>query len=199
MGKEQRKHQLNSTVKANTHNRGQYNPMQQQNMGQHQRMNGMQQQGMGNMRNQQGMQQMPKGMPQGMQGMPQQMQGMPQQGMPQGMPQGMQMPNMMPKGSNGMQMMNGVRNAHSNMPGMQMQQQNKMMSSQSNQMNDDWINKKKSFSQDHFDSLKNTQEKCQYLGEIFWPYVAVREPEMKRKITGFMIWNFDHAELIDAI
>jgi hypothetical protein len=27
----------------------------------------------------------------------------------------------------------------------------------------------------------------------------VREPEMKRKITGFMIWNFDHAELIEAI
>jgi len=22
---------------------------------------------------------------------------------------------------------------------------------------------------------------------------------MKRKITGFMIWNFDHAELIEAI
>jgi len=27
----------------------------------------------------------------------------------------------------------------------------------------------------------------------------VREPEMKRKITGFMIWNFDHQELIEAI
>merc|ERR1719473_1057622 len=46
---------------------------------------------------------------------------------------------------------------------------NKLANSQSTQMNDDWNNKKKSFSQEHFDSLKNTQEKCQYLGEIFWP------------------------------
>jgi len=27
----------------------------------------------------------------------------------------------------------------------------------------------------------------------------MKEPELKRKITGFMIWNFDHKELIDAI
>lgn len=43
------------------------------------------------------------------------------------------------------------------------------------------------------------EEKCQYLGEIFWPFVALRDPELKRKITGFMIWNFDHEELIKAI
>jgi len=29
--------------------------------------------------------------------------------------------------------------------------------------------------------------------------VAAREPEMKRKITGFMIWNFEHKDLIQAI
>jgi len=37
------------------------------------------------------------------------------------------------------------------------------------------------------------------MGEIFWPYVAAKEPELKRKITGFMIWNFDHKDLIQAI
>lgn len=47
--------------------------------------------------------------------------------------------------------------------------------------------------------MKSTQDKCQYLGEIFWPYVAQREPELKRKITGFMIWNYDHKDLIQAI
>merc|ERR1712166_1371929 len=103
--------------------------------------------------------------------------------MPQGMSQGMMninmlynmgqgMPQGMMKSGNGMQMMNGVRNAHSNPQMMQQQQQgmvgmqnasapNKLANTQSSQMNDDWINKKKSFSQDHFDSLKNTQEKCQ--------------------------------------
>jgi len=29
--------------------------------------------------------------------------------------------------------------------------------------------------------------------------VASRDPELKRKITGFMIWNFEHSELIKAI
>jgi len=29
--------------------------------------------------------------------------------------------------------------------------------------------------------------------------VASREPELKRKITGFMIWNFEHKDLISAI
>jgi len=27
----------------------------------------------------------------------------------------------------------------------------------------------------------------------------MKDPELKRKITGFMIWNFDHNELISAI
>jgi len=27
----------------------------------------------------------------------------------------------------------------------------------------------------------------------------LRDPELKRKITGYMIWNFDHEELIKAI
>jgi len=29
--------------------------------------------------------------------------------------------------------------------------------------------------------------------------VAAKDPENKRKITGFMIWNFEHSELIKAI
>eukprot|EP00801_Mesodinium_rubrum_P007780 Mrub_07793.p1 GENE.Mrub_07793~~Mrub_07793.p1 ORF type:complete len:153 (+),score=28.46 Mrub_07793:365-823(+) len=103
------------------------------------------------------------------------------------------------------QTMNGVRNAHSNpqmtQQGMSggMQPGHKLANSQSAQIEYDYNNKKKRFSQEHFDSLKNTQEKCQYLGGIFWPYVAVREPEMKRKITRFMIWKINHQELIDAI
>jgi len=33
----------------------------------------------------------------------------------------------------------------------------------------EWRQKKQSFSINHFNNLSSQQEKCQYLGEIFWP------------------------------
>lgn len=109
---------------------------------------------------------------------------MPNQNMGMGMgmnPQGMRPQN------TGMQMISGVRNPQQipdnmimNQPqhgmqqqpmgqqplGQQMQQQQqqqqpKSLNQSSNQMMDDWNNKKKSFNMEHFNSLKSTQDKCQ--------------------------------------
>lgn len=126
--------------------------------------------------------------------------------------QGMQ-PNMGGMQPN-MQKMQGVKNMPMNMNqgGMQQpmrpnmggmpnmgQQQMGNPSLQQKPQNQDWKTKKDAFSKKHYDSLQSQQDKCQYLGEIFWPYVAMKDPDLKRKITGFMIWNFDHNDLISAI
>jgi hypothetical protein len=227
MSKEQRKQMLNNSVQNKNNQRfmgqqgGNFNsnfnnqqrmphqmggmmPMNHQ-MGQMNQMGGPMKQGM--MPQGMPMQGMPmnmmnKGMP-GMQGGPQGMMRMPGQmpgGMPGQMPGGMpgQMPGgMQPNMMQGMKMMQGVRNPQTlNQPPMMGQPQQPQ---QQPKQQDDWKIKRDSFSIDHFNTLKSTQDKCQYLGEIFWPYVASKEPELKRKITGFMIWNFDHKDLIEAI
>lgn len=149
--------------------------------------------------------------PQMMMGNPGMMLGNKMPNMPMNM-QGMQ-PNMNMQPN--MKQMQGVKNMPNmpmNMQGQMPQMNNRPMNMnnmgqmpmggqgvQSKPQNQDWKSKKETFSKKHYDSLTSQQDKCQYLGEIFWPYVAMKDPDLKRKITGFMIWNFDHNELISAI
>lgn len=96
-----------------------------------------------------------------------------------------------------MRPMQGVRNMQN--IGMQPQQVQRPQQVPQTNTTENWNEKKKSFNRAFYDTLPSREEKSQYLGEIFWPFVALRNPELKRKITGFMIWNFDHEELIKAI
>jgi len=194
MNKEQRKHVLNNQVKTNHQQQrfgmghmGGMPPM----------MQGMQP-GMQPGMQLNFQQQQQRGMPQMMQGMPHQMGQKPMNGKPmanmpmggqpmrmggqpmmQGMQPGMQHGMVKPMPSNnGMQMMPGVRNPQQIHGGQGMHQQQQQqpqqqpqqkLADQTNQMKDDWEAKRASFSLDYFNGLKSTQDKCQYLGEIFWP------------------------------
>jgi len=221
MNKDQRKQFLSSMLKTNQNNnfKQPLGRKQQQGQPNQQLMGNMP---MNNMMKPGGM--LPMGMPnqqmmnqmrmpnQPMMGNKLPMGGMQGMNMPMGGMQGMNMPMGMHPGMTNMNQMPNVKNLPNNNlpnnnnpinrnPNQNLMQNNNQQKPQQNQNNNqqDWNNKKASFNKKHYDSLSSQQEKCQYLGEIFWPYVAMKDPELKRKITGFMIWNFDHNELINAI
>jgi len=73
----------------------------------------------------------------------------------QGMPGMMPNPNM--KMQTGMQVMPGVRNP----PNVPQQPQQPQQQSQPHSLLDEWETKRKTFSLEHFNSLPNTQDKCQ--------------------------------------
>lgn len=157
MSREQRKHMLNSVMHTNNPNKQQMG--YGQGVMQYPQQNRWPMQQMPNMPMPNNMQ-MPMGMPMNMP--PMGMQGMPQMG-------GMQQTQM--------RAMKGVRNPQNLNPSNQPPNIHNLQQNSNNAQTDNWDAKKKSFNHKYFNTLQRQEEKCQYLGEIFWPYVALRDPE----------------------